>query len=93
MGPEGRRLGEVYMEGLRPAHPYRQGYFGVTTQVVSVKFAAETTLSSHLAALVGTRRLESVGDTTREYNQEVELKLIKISGKWLVDGVFWREPE
>lgn len=92
MTPKVRSFRDLYVDDIKATYPYAQGYFGVTTQVVSVSFEDETTLASHLTAQVGTRRTESVGDRVREYNQDVDIELIKISGDWLVDGVFWNEP-
>jgi len=91
MTPRVRRFRDSYIDDIRVEYPYTQGYFGVTTQVVSVNFEDETTLSSHLTAQVGTRREESVNNKVREYNQDVEIQLVKISGDWLVDSVIWED--
>ena len=81
---------DSYISDLQSAHPYQQGYFGLSTKVVTVELAGFSLGASRFSSLVGTRREESVGSQNRSFNQEVEVRLIKSGGDWFVDGVFWK---
>ncbi|MEK7103232.1 MAG: hypothetical protein AAB870_02700 [Patescibacteria group bacterium] len=69
---------------------YQPIYSGITTSVLSYHVTSLNTNDAQLQ--MTTQRKESVGTTTNSkvYNQEVEVRMVKEGGVWLVDVVNWK---
>lgn len=81
---------ETYISSIQREHPYQEGYYGVTTKVVSVKVEEFSLESTDLTVIVGTRRDETRLDgTTDTFNQHAEVQITQGSGTWLVSSLVW----
>lgn len=87
-----RAYSEQYMTQIRNDHPYQDGYYGITTKVATFDML-NIDLSAGSAELhVNTRREETIKNAEPvAFTQDAEIHLKRVSGTWLVDGVFWED--
>lgn len=83
---------QTQLQGLIADQRSRQpdGYYGVSTFVISSKVIAES--DTAMTLLITTQRREAVGspgNSTTRY-QDIEVKLEKIAEDWLIAGYTWK---
>jgi hypothetical protein len=80
---------ENYIE-IQKANVNPEIYYGVTTKAISRKFLYFDENSAEI--LISTQRRESTGAMANETitYKDMELKLVKESEEWKVDGVWWK---
>ncbi len=66
-------------------------YFGVTTKALSAQITSYDAASGQAEMVVSTQRREAQGTTANPtvYYQDLNLRLLKIEGRWLVDSADW----
>jgi hypothetical protein len=68
-------------------------YYGITTKAVTTEILDFNNESGQASVLVQTRRLEAMmttGNTSRTFNQDILIKLIKENDAWKIDSAYWR---
>lgn len=83
------RYTDTYVATIKSEHPYTEGYYGITTRAFAPDFGTYTSKNSSVTVIVGTQRVESIGNTVSTFNQDVSVNMVYSNGAWLIDGVFW----
>ncbi len=83
------RYVDTYIDDIKTKYPYTKGYYGITTRAFTQDFGNYTSQNSKVNVIIETQRIETIGDTTRTFNQDVTVSMVYSGGVWLIDGVFW----
>lgn len=78
-----------YVDTSRAAGQAAGAFYGVTSRALAVKFAAFDDAAGTADVSVTMQRQENKNGVQSTYYQELQLKLVKQNGTWLVDFVKW----